>query len=89
MKDNSTGKDKEFYALGKKMFDRIQVSPEHQAMIQRGVDRTTPPAREWVGLTDDDIDDAWEWSQKSSKFGWPRLKTFAEALDKKLKKKNT
>ena len=24
-KDNSTGKDKEFYDLGKKMFDRIQV----------------------------------------------------------------
>jgi hypothetical protein len=25
MKDNSTGKDKEFYELGKKMFDHIQV----------------------------------------------------------------
>jgi DNA polymerase III delta prime subunit len=25
MKDNSTGKDKEFYDLGKKMFDHIQV----------------------------------------------------------------
>lgn len=24
-KDNSTGKDKEFYELGKKMFDHIQV----------------------------------------------------------------
>ncbi len=42
-RDNSTGKNKEFYDLGKKMFDRIQVLPEHQAMIQRGVDRTTPP----------------------------------------------
>ena len=42
-KDNSTGKNKEFYDLGKAMFDRIQVLPEHQAMIQRGVDRTTPP----------------------------------------------
>ena len=42
-KDNSTGKNKEFYDLGKKMFDRIRVLPEHQAMIQRGVDRTTPP----------------------------------------------
>jgi hypothetical protein len=28
-KDNSTGKDKEFYDLGKKMFDRIQpVTPK-------------------------------------------------------------
>ena len=25
MKDNSTGKDKEFYELGKKMFDHIQA----------------------------------------------------------------
>ena len=41
-KDNSTGKNQEFYDLGKAMFDRIQVLPEHQAMIQRGVDRTTP-----------------------------------------------
>lgn len=31
-KDNSTGKNKEFYDLGKAMFDRIQVLPEHQAM---------------------------------------------------------
>ena len=47
-KDNSTGKNKEFYDLGKKMFDRIRVLPEHQAMIQRGVDRTTPaPTPDW------------------------------------------
>ena len=47
-KDNSTGKNKEFYDLGKKMFDRIRVLPEHQAMIQRGVDRTTPsPTTDW------------------------------------------
>ena len=32
MKDNSTGKNKEFYDLGKKMFDRIRVLPEHQTM---------------------------------------------------------
>jgi hypothetical protein len=44
-KDNSTGKNKDFYDLGKRMFDRIQVLPEHQAMIQRGVDRVTPPKR--------------------------------------------
>jgi hypothetical protein len=33
-KDNSTGKDKEFYELGKKMFDRIQpLKPPIQADI--------------------------------------------------------
>ena len=40
MKDNSTGKDKEFYELGKKMFDRLNPPP-----VQR----------EWVNLTDDEI----------------------------------
>ena len=42
MKDNSTGKNKDFYDLGKKKFDQIRVLPEHQAMIKRGVDRNTP-----------------------------------------------
>ena len=33
-KDNSTGKDKEFYELGKRMFDRIQpLKPPIQADI--------------------------------------------------------
>jgi hypothetical protein len=31
---NSTGKNKDFYDLGKKMFDRIRVLPEHQAVPQ-------------------------------------------------------
>jgi len=29
-KDNSTGKNKDFYDLGKKKFDQIRVLPEHQ-----------------------------------------------------------
>jgi hypothetical protein len=33
-KDNSTGKNKDFYDLGKAMFDRIRVLPEHQAIPQ-------------------------------------------------------
>jgi len=31
---NSTGKNKDFYDLGKKKFDQIQVLPEHQAIPQ-------------------------------------------------------
>jgi len=30
-KDNSTGKDKEFYDLGKKMFDRLNPTEEDEA----------------------------------------------------------
>jgi hypothetical protein len=33
-KDNSTGKNKDFYNRGKEMFDRIRVLPEHQAVPQ-------------------------------------------------------
>ena len=44
--------------------------------------------RTWVGLTPDDVNKSWEWSQKSSKFGWTRLETFAESLEAKLKEKN-
>lgn len=51
--DNSTGKDKEFYDLGKKMFDRIQP-------ITRGVPQIPQERyskRTWVGLTDEDMAD--------------------------------
>jgi hypothetical protein len=42
MKDNSTGKDKEFYSRGKQMFDNI-------------VESSKPAQRKWVGLTDEEI----------------------------------
>jgi len=44
MKDNVTGKDKEFYELGKRMFDRLNPpgTPEFKPYF---------PKREWVGLT--------------------------------------
>jgi hypothetical protein len=54
--DNNTGKDKEFYNWGKMIFDRIQPNADHKVMIQRGVDLTTPPQRQWVGLTNEEIE---------------------------------
>ena len=65
MKDNSTGKDKEFYELGKKMFDRLNpplvqrewVETNNQACkILRQVHdmlalASVPPRKTWVGLT--------------------------------------
>jgi hypothetical protein len=54
-KDNSTGKNKEFYDLGKKMFDRIRVLPEHQAIPQipqkHSSNRKLPVA--WMVYTQD------------------------------------
>ena len=34
MKDNSTGKDKEFYDLGKKMFDRLNPTEADEAFSE-------------------------------------------------------
>ena len=47
MKDNNTGKNSDFYALGKKMFDRLNPpgTPAFKPYF---------PKREWVGLTDEE-----------------------------------
>jgi hypothetical protein len=52
-------------------------------MIRLGVKRTTPPARQWVGLTDEDMDFLFPhgssvWVQETVKI-----------LEAKLKEKNT
>jgi hypothetical protein len=47
-KDNSTGKNKEFYDLGKKMFDRINPLGHTTSRWSGKVDRTTPPEQEPV-----------------------------------------
>ena len=41
-KDNSTGKNKEFYDLGKKMFDRINPLGHTTSRWSGKIDRTTP-----------------------------------------------
>ena len=83
MKDNVTGKDKEFYERGKKMFDRLNPpgTPEFKPYF---------PKQEWVGLMDE------EWESMYDKFakyqtygafvsGWG---DFARAIEAKLKEKN-
>ena len=42
---------------------------------------------EWVGLTQGDIDKAWEWAQKSSPHGVTRIETFAINIETRLRKK--
>lgn len=56
MKDNSTGKNKDFYDLGKRMFDRIKPlyknskriteNELHDLPIQQHRPRQKPPGRE-------------------------------------------
>lgn len=47
-----------------------------------------PTKREWVGLTDEDINKSWEWAQKSSPYGVTRIETFAKSIETKLKERN-
>ena len=74
--DNSTGKDKEFYDLGKKMFDRIQP-------ITRGVPQIPQERyskRPWVGLTDREMMDAIDIDDSPMEMG--------RKIEAKLKEKN-
>ena len=81
MKDNSTGKNKEFYDLGKKMFDRIQPIPQTIPQIPQKHSSN----RQWVGLT--------EWERKAIAVECGAMSAdwlvFMEAVEKALKEKNT
>lgn len=52
--------------------------------IQQWNQRATPPRREWVGLTQQDIDIAFDDTQEGGGFD-----DFARAIEAKLKEKNT
>lgn len=76
-KDNVTGKNKDFYDLGKKIFDRLNP----QGAINPKVVEHVEPKRKWVGLTDEAY---WEmWVESPSD-----VLRFAHAIEAKLKEKN-
>jgi len=81
-KDNSTGKDKEFYARKKKMFERLN----HQIAINTEVVGYVAPQRTWVGLTDEDLQSICdEWQIYNG--AW--MDFFVKDIETKLKEKNT
>lgn len=75
-KDNSTGKNKDFYDLGKKMFDRLNLP---------GTPKPYFLNREWVGLTE------WEREAIAHACGAMSADwlVFIEAVERALKEKNT
>ena len=77
-KDNVTGKNKDFYDLGKKIFDRLNP----QGAINPKVVEHVEPKREWVGLTDADIDDV-QYNVDCRLY-----RDYARAIEAKLKEKN-
>ena len=82
-----TGKNHDFYDLGKKMFDRIQVLPEHQAITQAipQIPQEHSSNRTWVGLT--------EWEREAIALECGAMSAdwlvFMEAVERALREKNT
>ena len=101
MKDNSTGKDKEFYELGKKMFDRLNpplvqrewVETNNSACkILRQVHdmlalASVPNIKTWVGLTELEKAEitSLKWWDWEDTFD---IEGFIRAIETKLKEKN-
>ena len=81
MKDNSTGKDKEFYELGKKMFDRLNPpgTPPFKPYVSK---------REWVGLTVEEVELYWDWEDFQSGAGRSTIFEMVRDIEAKLKEKN-
>lgn len=73
MKDNSTGKEKDFFSKGKQAFDSIKVIH---------IDGKKAPQRPWQGLTDEEIKHLYPYGR--SVWG----KETYEAIEKALREKN-
>jgi hypothetical protein len=100
-KDNVTGKNKDFYDLGKKIFDRL--NPQGAINFEMPKARTgdclltkvcaaeghaIQKQREWVGLTNDEIDDIWAKFNDGYGIIEETLWGYERALEAKLKEKN-
>jgi len=80
-KDNVTGKNKDFYDLGKKIFDRLNP----QGAINPKVVEHVETKKEWVGLTDSEKKTIY---QEAANEDWTDLDVI-NATEAKLKEKNT
>jgi hypothetical protein len=79
--DNNTGKNKEFYDLGKKMFDQIKPLNERVVADANGLALyTLPPKRPWVGLTEEERSEI-----VTLHHGWNE---YGQAIEAALKEKN-
>ena len=95
MKDNSTGKNKEFYELGKRMFDRLNPPPVQREWIETNNSAckilrqvhdmlalaSVPPRKTWSGLTGVEINNIF-----AANVGYPER--MMDEVAKLLKEKN-
>jgi hypothetical protein len=89
-KDNITGKNKDFYDLGKKIFDRLNP----QGAINPKVVEHVKTKKDWVSLTDKEIlaDDVLRYHFALNGGAGPISKkglAIIAAVNAKLKEKNT
>ena len=66
----------------------------HKAFLDDVALYTAPPQKEWVGLTEQDVHDAFQFTELIKQLDWHRetpqwCESFAEYLEAKLKKKNS
>ena len=101
-KDNVTGKNKDFYDLGKKIFDRLNpqvaITPEMpkartgDCLLTRvcaAEGQAIQKQREWVGLTDDEVDDiGCDFATLGGDIEGKNWFAFYLAIEAKLKEKN-
>ena len=59
-----------------------EVAKDTERKLRQTLEQRERPPREWVGLTDQDVD-AWNI------FGGPHIPKLVRAVEKKLKEKNT
>jgi hypothetical protein len=88
-KDNITGKNKDFYDLGKKIFDRLNP----QGAINPKIIEYVEPKKEWAGLTNEEVmaDDVLRYHFALNGGAGPISKkglAIIAAVDAKLKEKN-
>lgn len=97
-KDNVTGKNKDFYDLGKKIFDRLNpqgsITPEIPkartgdcllTKVCAAEGHAIQKQREWTGLTDEETGAIMEELNAHG----TRLYEFSRAIEAKLREKNS
>lgn len=85
--DGEGGHDYRSYEMNENYANEwAERNPRHKGWVEPLY--TTPPQREWAGLTDEEIEDAWAGVSDPSRDEID-MNDFARAIEAKLKEKNT
>ena len=81
-------------SVGTKHLTKIWWDLNKHKLVEQAIPEAEIYKREWVGLTDDDIHDAFNFTEMVKQLSWDRepeqwCKNFAAYIEAKLKEKNT